>query len=119
MSKQPITDSKELVHTSPSQLIDARIQELNDWRGETLARVRKLIGEADPEAVEEWKWRGAPVWSHGGIICTGETYKSVVKLTSPRAPRSRILQASSTRASRETPGEPSTFMRASQSTKRR
>jgi hypothetical protein len=81
MSKQPITDSKELVHTSPSQLIDARIQELNDWRGETLARVRKLIGEADPEAVEEWKWRGAPVWSHGGIICTGETYKSVVKLT--------------------------------------
>jgi hypothetical protein len=64
-----------------SQLIDARIKELNDWRGETLARVRKLIKEADPEAVEEWKWRGVPVWSHGGILCTGETYKTVVKLT--------------------------------------
>src|SRR6202162_3020378 len=66
---------------SPSQLIDARIRELNDWRGETLARVRSLIKEAAPEAGEEWKWRGVPVWSHGGIICTGETYKSVVKLT--------------------------------------
>ena len=64
-----------------SELIDARIKELNDWRGETLARVRALIKEADPEAVEEWKWRGVPVWSHGGILCTGETYKSVVKLT--------------------------------------
>ena len=64
-----------------SELIDARIKELNDWRGETLARVRKLIKEADPEAVEEWKWRGVPVWSHGGILCTGETYKAVVKLT--------------------------------------
>jgi len=66
---------------SASQLIDARIKELNDWRGETLARVRKLIKQADPEAVEERKWRGVPVWSHGGILCTGETYKSVVKLT--------------------------------------
>ena len=66
---------------SPSQLIDSRIRELGDWRGETLARVRALIKEADPEVVEEWKWRGVPVWSHGGIICTGETYKSVVKLT--------------------------------------
>src|SRR3712207_8746204 len=66
---------------SPSQLIDARIAELNDWRGETLARVRRLIREADPEVVEEWKWRGVPVWSHAGIVCTGETYKSVVKLT--------------------------------------
>ena len=65
---------------SPSQLIDARIQELGDWRGETLARMRALIKEADPSVVEEWKW-GGPVWSHGGIICTGETYKSVVKLT--------------------------------------
>jgi hypothetical protein len=64
-----------------SQLIDARIRELNDWRGETLAHVRALIKEADPEAVEEWKWRGVPVWSHGGILCTGETYKSVIKLT--------------------------------------
>ena len=66
---------------SPSQLIDARIRELGDWRGETLARVRALIKRADSEVVEEWKWRGVPVWSHDGLICTGETYKSVVKLT--------------------------------------
>jgi hypothetical protein len=66
---------------SPSRLIDARIEELGDWRGETLARVRMLIKQADPEAVEEWKWRGVPVWSHAGIICTGETYKTVVKMT--------------------------------------
>ena len=66
---------------SPSQLIDARIEELGDWRGETLSRVRDLVKQADPEAVEEWKWRGVPVWSHAGIICTGETYKSVVKMT--------------------------------------
>ena len=66
---------------SPSQLIDARIEELSDWRGETLARVRTLIKQADPEVVEEWKWRGVPVWSHAGIICTGETYKNVVKMT--------------------------------------
>jgi hypothetical protein len=66
---------------SPSQLIDKRIQELGDWRGETLARIRALIKEADPEVVEEWKWRGTPVWEHDGIICTGETYKSVVKMT--------------------------------------
>jgi hypothetical protein len=65
---------------SPSQLIDARIEELGDWRGETLARVRKLVKEADPEVVEEWKWR-VPVWSHGGIVCTGEAYKKVVKMT--------------------------------------
>jgi hypothetical protein len=66
---------------SPAQLIDARIEELSDWRGETLARVRILIKQADPEVVEEWKWRGVPVWSHAGIICTGETYKNVVKMT--------------------------------------
>ena len=66
---------------SPSQLIDARIRELGDWRGETLARVRALIKRADPDVVEEWKWRGVPVWSHDGLICTGETYKNVVKLT--------------------------------------
>jgi hypothetical protein len=66
---------------SPSQLIDARIKELTDWRGETLARLRSLIKQADPEVVEEWKWRGVPVWSHAGIICTGETYKNVVKMT--------------------------------------
>jgi hypothetical protein len=66
---------------SPSELIDARIEEIGDWRGETLARVRALIKQADPAVVEEWKWRGVPVWSHGGMICTGETYKNVVKLT--------------------------------------
>src|SRR6266545_4503588 len=66
---------------SPSRLIDARIKELRDWRGETLARLRSLIREADPDVVEEWKWRGVPVWEHNGIICTGETYKAVVKLT--------------------------------------
>jgi len=66
---------------SPSRLIDGRIKELGDWRGETLGRVRSLIKLADPEVVEEWKWRGVPVWEHGGIICTGETYKAVVKLT--------------------------------------
>jgi hypothetical protein len=66
---------------SPSELIDGRIAELGDWRGDTLARVRELIKEADPEVEETWKWRGVPVWEHDGIICTGETYKKVVKLT--------------------------------------
>lgn len=74
MSDEPPLDN-------PSQLIDARIAALDDWRGEMLARMRALIREADPEVVEEWKWRGVPVWSHAGIICTGETYKAVVKLT--------------------------------------
>jgi hypothetical protein len=66
---------------SPSQLIDARIKELGDWQGKMLSRLRALIKEADPEVVEEWKWRGVPVWSHDGLICTGETYKSIVKMT--------------------------------------
>ena len=66
---------------SPSQLIDARIKELGDWRGEMLSRLRSLVKQADPEVVEEWKWRGVPVWSHDGLICTGETYKNVVKMT--------------------------------------
>jgi hypothetical protein len=66
---------------SPSRLIDARIEELDDWRGATLSHARALIKQADPDAVEEWKWRGVPVWSHHGLICTGETYKIVVKLT--------------------------------------
>jgi hypothetical protein len=66
---------------TPSKLIDARIKELDDWRGETLARIRTLIKQADPAVVEEWKWRGVPVWYHDGMICTGETYKSVVKVT--------------------------------------
>ena len=66
---------------SPSQLIDAKIKELDDWRGETLSRIRALIKQADPDVVEEWKWGGVPVWSHSGLICTGETYKNVVKMT--------------------------------------
>ncbi|HEV2644362.1 MAG TPA: DUF1801 domain-containing protein [Candidatus Elarobacter sp.] len=66
---------------SPSQLIDARIEELGDWRGTMLSRLRALVREADPEVVEEWKWRGVPVWSHDGLICTGETYRNVVKMT--------------------------------------
>ena len=66
---------------SPSALIDEKIKELGDWRGKTLAKVRELIHEADPDIVEEWKWRGTPVWSHGGVVCTGETYKNVVKMT--------------------------------------
>ena len=76
MKKPAISQSK-----SPSQLITERIAELGDWRGETLAHVRKLIKEADPKTIEEWKWRGVPVWSDGGIVCTGESYKAVVKLT--------------------------------------
>ena len=81
MSKHPTTPSEDTAEASASQLIDARIKELNDWRGETLARVRSLIKDADPEVVEEWKWRGVPVWYHDGMICTGETYKNVVKMT--------------------------------------
>jgi hypothetical protein len=81
-AKKSKSGSKEAkAGASPSQLIDARIKELGDWRGATLARVRALIKQADPEVVEEWKWRGVPVWEHAGIICTGETYKEVVKMT--------------------------------------
>ena len=73
--------SDPLKSKSPSQLIDARIKELGDWRGKVLSQLRALVKEADPEVVEEWKWRGVPVWSHDGLICTGETYKNVVKMT--------------------------------------
>lgn len=72
---------KEANGASPSKLIDGRIKELGDWRGEMLARIRGLIKQADPDVTEEWKWRGVPVWEHDGIICTGETYKAVVKMT--------------------------------------
>jgi hypothetical protein len=80
-AKKTATPKKTATGEAPSVPIDARIKELNDWRGKMLAYVRALIKQADPEVVEEWKWRGVPVWSHDGIICTGETYKSVVKLT--------------------------------------
>ena len=76
MAKQPSSKTK-----SPSQLIDERIEELGDWRGETLSRLRALIKDADPEVVEEWKWRGVPTWYHDGMICTGESYKGAVKVT--------------------------------------
>jgi hypothetical protein len=81
MKKTPSPATKAKESASPARLIDGRIKELGDWRGETLARVRSLIKEACPDVVEEWKWRGVPVWEHFGIICTGETYKAVVKLT--------------------------------------
>jgi hypothetical protein len=76
-----MTASASPTGESPSRLIDARIEELDDWRGRMLSTVRALIKQADPDVVEEWKWRGVPVWSHAGLICTGETYKSIVKLT--------------------------------------
>ncbi|MCA1410065.1 DUF1801 domain-containing protein [Bradyrhizobium sp. NBAIM20] len=83
--KKPVAaktnSAKQAGTASPSKLIDGRIKELGDWRGEMLGRVRALIKEADPDVVEEWKWRGVPVWEHDGIICTGETYKEMVKLT--------------------------------------
>jgi len=81
--KKPIKKStpKAKPVGSPSQLIDGRIKELGDWRGEMLARIRKVIHEADPDVIETWKWRGIPVWEHAGILCTGETYKEVVKMT--------------------------------------
>src|ERR1700757_3382582 len=81
-TKSPASKAKE--GASPSKLIDGRIKELGDWRGETLARIRAIIKQTDPDVVEEWKWRGVPVWEHDGIICTGETYKAVVKLTFAR-----------------------------------
>jgi hypothetical protein len=81
MKKSKSGSKEDKGKESPSKLIDARIKELKDWRGETLARLRTLIKQADPDVVEEWKWRGVPVWSHAGIICTGETYKNVVKMT--------------------------------------
>ena len=81
MTKAKSGAKEEKRGESPSQLIDARIKELGDWRGEMLARIRKLIKQADPDVVEEWKWRGVPVWYHDGMICTGETYKNVVKMT--------------------------------------
>ena len=79
-----MTESGSKKAKSPSQLIDARIKELGDWRGETLGRIRTLVKQADPDVVEEWKWRGVPTWYHDGILCTGETYKNVVKMTFPK-----------------------------------
>ena len=111
-SKSP--SHKSLSHRSPSALIDERIKELGDWRGKTLGRLRSLVKQADPEVVEEWKWRGVPVWSHGGILCTGETYKAIVKLTfakgatleDPRGLFNSSLEGSTRRAIDIHEGEP-------------
>lgn len=98
MKKTKSTSKEQDAGGSASQRIDARIEELGDWRGSTLARVRALVKQADPEVVEEWKWRGVPVWSHAGMICTGETYKDAVKLTFAKgaalADPSRLFNAS-------------------------
>ena len=105
---------------SPSALIDARIKELGDWRGETLARVRAIIRQADPDVVEEWKWRGVPVWEHDGIICTGETYKAAVKLTFAKgAALEDPVSACSTPASKAMSAARSTSTRARRSMRRR
>jgi hypothetical protein len=80
-AKMKLYMKKPVAVESPSALIDEKIKELGDWRGKTLAKVREIIHDADPEIVEEWKWRGTPVWSHGGIVCTGEAYKNIVKMT--------------------------------------
>ena len=115
--------SDTLKSESASELIDAKIAELSDWRGETLARVRDLIKQAEPDVVEDVKWRkpsnpsGVPVWSLEGIICTGETYKDKVKLTLPRALRSRIQPESSTPALTPARGAPSTSSRETRSTR--
>jgi hypothetical protein len=99
-------------------MIDERIKELGDWRGKTLSQLRTLIKQADPEMVEEWKWRGVPVWSHDGLICTGETYKNVVKMTFSRGAALEDHRASSTPASMATRGVPSTSTRAGRLTRR-
>jgi hypothetical protein len=101
---------------SASERISKRIAQLDDWRGETLGRIRALIKQADPDIIEEWKWMGTPVWSHDGIVCTGESYKKVVKMTFAKAPLWRTLLASSTPASMGTCDGPSTSRRARRST---
>ncbi|MEJ2358055.1 MAG: DUF1801 domain-containing protein [Deinococcales bacterium] len=103
---------------SPSRRIDARIEGLADWRGEMLARIRRLIHRAEPDVVEQWKWRGVPVWYHDGMICTGETYKDKVKITFAKGPRSRIRRACSTPVSTATPGAPSISTTRTISTRR-
>ena len=104
---------------SAARLIDARIEELGDWRGEMLGRLRTLIKQADPEVTEEWKWRGVPVWSHDGIICTGETYKNVVKMTFAKGAALKDPSRLFKPVWRETSGVPSTSPRARRSTRKR
>jgi hypothetical protein len=113
-----MTKSRSKRAESPSELLDARIEELGDRRGEMLSRIRALIKEADPEMAEEWKWRGTPVWSHFGLICTGEPYKKVVKMSFAKGASLKGLQASSIPVSRATPGAPSTSTKATSWTRR-
>jgi hypothetical protein len=117
-TKSPATKTKPRAST-PSALIDARIDELGDWRGATLARLRALIHEAAPDVVEEWKWRGVPVWEDHGIVCTGETYRASSTRRSPRARRCPTRPGSSTRASKGTFAARSTSTKARRSTRRR
>ena len=112
------TSSSSSKGESPSSLIDGRIQELDDWRGDMLSRLRAVIKQAAPAVVEEWKWRGVPVWYQNGMICTGETYKGVVKVTFFKGAQMKDPKNSSTRASKATPGVRSTFTRATRSTSR-
>jgi hypothetical protein len=103
--------SGSVKNESPSQLIDAKIKELGDWRGEMLSRLRALVKAADPEIVEEWKWSGVPVWSHAGLICTGETYKSVVKMTFAKGAALEDPSGLFNTSLTGIPGAPSTFAR--------
>jgi hypothetical protein len=114
MAAKPAADG-----ATASKNITQRIEELGDWRGETLGRLRKLIHDADPKIVEEWKWMGTPVFSHDGIVCTGESYKAVVKLTSRAVRRCRIPTSCSTRVSRAVRAAPSMSAKAKNSTKPR
>jgi hypothetical protein len=110
-SKATIPDARQKRAASPAKLIDARISKLGDWRGKLLSRLRALIRAADPDVLEEWKWN-TPVWSHDGIICTGETYKQVVKMTFARGASLADPRACSIPASKARSGVPSTFAKA-------
>ena len=112
MAKAKSGSKEEKQGDSPSQAIDARIQELGDWRGEMLACIRKLIKQADPDVAEEWKWRGVPVWYHDGMICTGETYKNVVKVTFAKGASLEDPSGLFNSSLGGTPGVPSTSTRA-------
>ena len=117
--KRPVAAESASDLIDAPAFIDAKINQLADWRGKTLAKVRAIIHKADPGIVEEVKWMGTPIFSHGGIVCTGETYKSVVKMTFAKGATLKALPASSTRASRGTCGAPSTSTRARRSTRKR
>ena len=114
-----MTNAKRRFRSLPLQLIDARIAALGDWRGEMLARIRKLIRQAEPDVVEEWKWRGVPVWYHDGMICTGETYKNVVKVTFAKGASLDDPSGLFNSSLEGNTSGPSTSTRATRSTRRR